>query len=249
MLVAYQDTYAENETILPFVPATSNESDRDIAVEATETSVESLIISHPAWLNLQQLLHRYAGASQVHKSEFLPELNTALNSLFKLLYRLVDFNPLVQAISPNRFVGNPIETAEIISDGIMVLEALSVFGCHRSELVDRPGQSGLYISLENTVAINQYTKCTSAISEQCGINKLNRVLCTTLERGKALAFDPNQGNIVEIQTSAEKSIVLCIRYQYNLPLSKSRKGNTYFPITANQAQQSSLFARQVPRYS
>lgn len=202
------------------------------------------LIESDSWKQLSDALYDYGYGKIEEKAILSSVVKGKLIELYQLLITQNIFNLTLQSKTSGQVTDDAIQFTPLLRDRLMRVDLLKIYGTNPTPLHDHPGQAGVFLCLEKPVIFTQYDEKNSTISRNYPITKLNRTRCDTLNKGEIICLDPNWGNILELQSLSQCSLLLSARYQ----CEEASRPNWYFPITPKRLDQSSFFAQRITRY-
>lgn len=195
---------------------------------------------HQTWDSLKEKLYLYSITTKAERGHYQNELISQLVSFHNLLEDVPEFIYDFYMVKSRANDDNPWHTHTVMKDNYMKADMMTVYGELPTPLFDHNGLAVLSFVLSGQANVNRYQHLPNTISPHYPIAKLVGTDNFTLTQGQVLIITPELGNITEIQSLTENTVLLNI----HLINATNDIGSWYFPISPKPKQRHEAFFTQ-----
>jgi len=197
------------------------------------------------WNELKDCLYMYSICAHQQLSQYEAEVISLTKAFHTHLNHLPEFIVDLQMSKLKTRDGNPWFWQNVKQDHYMQAGLMAVYEDYTTPLHDYNNLAVISYILDGQVKLTRYQDQPSVISPYYPIARLVKTHAQYLTAGDVVITSPNSGNISEIQSLTDKSIIL------NIHLIKSCRdlGAWYFPISPKPSENHEVFFAQRIRRS
>lgn len=235
---SFAQTYSErayNEREYTEHEYAEQETDSQTIDEAINTS----------WDELKDSLYIYSICAQQHLKQYEAEAVRLTKAFHTHLNAQPEFTLDLKTPKRKNKDGNPWFLHNIKQDQYMSASLMAVYEDYTTPLHDYNNLAVISYILDGQIKLTRYQDQPTVISPYYPIARLVKTQEQFLTAGDIVITSPNSGNISEIQSLTDKSVILNI----HLIKSCSELGAWYFPISPKPTEYHEVFFAQRIRRS